>query len=310
MVIVGSAKAQLYTKVDAHALAASPEDEKSAKALAKYLAKPCKTDKEKARVIFRWVADRISYDADALFSGKIPDQAPDVVLSRRTAVCEGYANLFLDLASRIGLKAVKVRGWAKGIDYDTRRPPNHAWNAFEAERAWHLVDATWGAGSIGGEKKFVKRFAPCYFCVPGEQLGFSHLPTDVRWQLRKKPLTPSDFDRQPKVDQTLWEMGVTADRLAGEKDIVQALRTPAEDLTFVKGPLAATLRKGKEYNFEFHCKDFAQMAIVADGVATYLQKDDDAFRITYEPNTEKIVIAGKVQPDDTKFQVVLVYSCR
>src|SRR3972149_859237 len=40
---------------DCHALTAPPEAEKSVDELAKYLTKPAKNDREKVRLIFRWI---------------------------------------------------------------------------------------------------------------------------------------------------------------------------------------------------------------------------------------------------------------
>ena len=43
--------------------------------LADYLARPCKTDRDKARAAYRWITDRIAYDAEAFFTGKRGDNS-------------------------------------------------------------------------------------------------------------------------------------------------------------------------------------------------------------------------------------------
>src|SRR5262249_29933569 len=45
--------------IDKHALAATADDEASLDQLAQYLARPCKSDRDKARAIYRWITDRI-----------------------------------------------------------------------------------------------------------------------------------------------------------------------------------------------------------------------------------------------------------
>ena len=62
-----------YAALDEHALKAPPEAEKSVEALARYLVEPAKNDREKARVIFRWITDRIRYDTESFFKGKVTD---------------------------------------------------------------------------------------------------------------------------------------------------------------------------------------------------------------------------------------------
>ncbi|MCS7045368.1 MAG: transglutaminase-like domain-containing protein, partial [Gemmataceae bacterium] len=56
--------AKPYKAIDQHALKAPPEAEASLDSLAEYLAKPCKTDRDKARAIYRWITDRIAYDVE------------------------------------------------------------------------------------------------------------------------------------------------------------------------------------------------------------------------------------------------------
>src|SRR5580704_9177499 len=77
--------ANRYEAIDQHALKAGPDDESSVASLAAYLKSVCKTDKEKARAIFRWITDRVRYDADAFFSGKPSDTIPEAVLKSRKA---------------------------------------------------------------------------------------------------------------------------------------------------------------------------------------------------------------------------------
>src|SRR5262245_52808126 len=87
--------AKRYEAIDAHALKATAQDEASLPKLAAYLARPCKTDRDKARAIYRWVTDRIAYDIEALLAGKVPDQSALAVLKTRKGVYLGYCNLFL-----------------------------------------------------------------------------------------------------------------------------------------------------------------------------------------------------------------------
>ena len=59
-----------------------------------------------------------------------------------------------------GVEAV-VRGHAKGFGYPAGQPlaapPDHAWNAVRLGGAWHLLDATWGAGTIDAHTRAFRR---------------------------------------------------------------------------------------------------------------------------------------------------------
>ena len=77
------------------------------------------------------------------------------MLKDRKSTCDGYTNLFDDLAREMGLESSRIVGYAKGFDYTPGKPlakPNHSWNAVKLEGKWNLIDATWGAGSVEGNR--------------------------------------------------------------------------------------------------------------------------------------------------------------
>src|SRR5688572_2436659 len=57
-----------YPGLDRHALRATKEDEQSVASLANYLTRTARSDEQKARAIYRWVTDRISYNAEGYFA--------------------------------------------------------------------------------------------------------------------------------------------------------------------------------------------------------------------------------------------------
>jgi len=74
-------------------------------------------DDEKVRAIYNWITSNIAYDTDSYFRG-IPGANGAVgVFSSGKSVCEGYSNLFLELAAGLDLEAVKIHGYAKGYGY-------------------------------------------------------------------------------------------------------------------------------------------------------------------------------------------------
>jgi hypothetical protein len=258
-----------YAAIDRHALRAPKEDEKSVESLARYLIKPAKTDAQKARAIYRWVADRIAYNVEGLRSGKLGDNSTAGVLKNRRAVCDGFANLFLDLCKEAGVEAAKVGGLAKGIDFQEGKPPksgNHAWNAVKVAGKWALVDATWGAGGIQG-KKFVKQFKAYYFLPPPDQLIFSHFPKDPKWQLLTKAISEKEFREQPRPDIYLFLMGATAPAIRkamkeeGFRELVKVFPPPGEPVTLRTAPLQRHLKEGTRYRFRIESSYFGAVAV-------------------------------------------------
>lgn len=223
----GDAEADLY------ALAAPPEVEGSVDELARYLTgkgSPAQTEREKARALFRWITHRVAYaSADA------GEGSPAEVLSRRRAVCFGYAGLFEALCAAAGLRCVVVEGFGKGRSYTvgdpTSGPPNHAWNAVWAEGRWNLVDCTWGAGRTEEGGRFVRRFDPFYFFTPPERFAGDHFPKDPRWQLLDPPISRETFEALPHVQSTFYALG-----LAWEGKAPAHLQTPGEAVVSVRVP--------------------------------------------------------------------------
>jgi transglutaminase/protease-like cytokinesis protein 3 len=197
--------------IDAYALATPSAEEASPGSLVRYLSQPARDDTEKARAIFRWVADRISYDVDAYFSNRLATMNADEVLRLRRSICDGYATLFEKLARQAGLEVVTIKGYAKAYGHTpgTRfERPNHAWNAIKINGRWRLVDTTWGAGYVSNGK-YVKRLTETFFLAPPEQLMFSHFPLDDAWQLQSTPhLSKAEFEAMPNMEPAFFHLGI------------------------------------------------------------------------------------------------------
>ena len=202
-----------YRAIDSRALAAPASAGTSFTALASYLTQTCRTDGEKARAIFRWITQNIEYDVQSFFAGGAMSGGAGEALRSRRGVCEGYAGLFLELAKASGLKAVRISGFAKGYGYSPGEPqgkePNHSWNAVSIDGRWRLLDCTWGAGSIGEDRKFHRSFDPHYFFTPPEQFIYDHFPEAGEWQLLDHPRSREEFERTVHVKSDLFNLGLT-----------------------------------------------------------------------------------------------------
>jgi hypothetical protein len=287
--------------LDLHALQAPKEMEQSIAGLAEYLASGAKNDRDKARLIYRWITDRIAYDVEGFLSGKIGDNGAANVLKTRKAVCEGSANLFLALGQAAGLEVVKVHGFAKGVGYQPGQKitkSNHAWNAVKIDGQWRLVDATWGAGSVG-DKKFLKRYRDYYFLTPPEQLIFSHLPDNGHWQLLEPPVPPSEFEHWPKINDELFALGISAKDVRaklqepGFRDLVDPSRVAGPKVTIRAAPLDRYLKAGRKYKFQIDAEGFQEMVVFIGGKNIPLARRGNVFEGELPAGKGDIRVSGR-----------------
>jgi len=190
-------EASVYSAIDEHALHAPAEAESSCEDLAEHLAAPARGDEERARAIYRWMAANVDYDVDGTATAR-RDRTPEEVLAERKGVCSEYSALFSRLCALSGLEAVVIRGSGKGYGYtvgsEVSDRSNHAWNGVKIDGDWRLVDSTWGAGYLDPQEGFVRRFEEFYFFTPPEELVWTHLPEDPKWQLLANPVSKEEFE--------------------------------------------------------------------------------------------------------------------
>ena len=181
--------------------------------LAELLAPEATTDTEKARMIYAWITQHVSYDVaafiDAIENDRYPDVDAERVLRDRTTICSGYSNLYQALAEAMNLQSVIVVGYAKGATpEDTRfQDVNHAWNAVQLEDGWYLLDTTWGAGTVK-ERQFQAHYQPYYFATPPAELINHHFPQDKGWQLLPQTYTRASFDNSPNISARFHNLGL------------------------------------------------------------------------------------------------------
>ncbi len=197
-----------FDAIDAHARAAPSAACTSTTSLAGYLTAPARSDREKARALFTWMALNINYDVSRF--GQAPD--PSAVLAERRAVCAGYAALFEALAEAAELEAEIIHGHAKGTGPQAAISADglltHDWNAVKIDGRWALLDCTWGAGRLNERMQFVKRFTDHYFLTPPELFIYDHLALEDRWQLLQRPVTKSEFLARAWVQSAFFEHGL------------------------------------------------------------------------------------------------------
>lgn len=224
-----------FDRVDAHALACPVSSEQSLDRLVAYLCPPSYSERDKARSLFRWIADRIAYDAEGLRQNKMGDQSPQGVLKDRKAVCAGYSRLYEALGKKAGLQVESLTGDSKFNDQlPIKLPPGvsgHAWNAVWIRGRWMLCDPTWAAGKVDDKFQFQKGFDDFWFCTPPDQFVYTHWPKESHWQLLSQAWTRQRFDEVPLLRGEFFRLGLRA-----SIDTVQPLRVTGEKVLRWQAP--------------------------------------------------------------------------
>ncbi|MXN90447.1 hypothetical protein GR160_04340 [Flavobacterium sp. Sd200] len=214
--ITGIVNAQDFTTVD-NTVKAYPKFTDIDKLTAQ-INKDFKKDGQKARALFTWIALNIKYDLAAygvneqpvVFSysseaekiqkqKKFKEDLAVKTIRTKKGVCEGYSTLYLVAAEKLGLETVMIPGTSKSHQMHIGKAPgrsDHTWNAVKINGEWKLLDTTWGAGVVTGEKPaFNFKFNDGYFFTEPDKFFLNHYPDDEKWLLTKK--TANDFANLP-----------------------------------------------------------------------------------------------------------------
>jgi hypothetical protein len=303
--------------IDRHALETSPSVEADVEALGRHLGAAGRSDRDRARAIFRWISDRIAYDAEAFQAKRRTDPRPAAVLKSRKAVCEGYAQLFDALCSAANVRSVKITGYAKGTSFVPHQSFKqdrftHAWNAVNLEGVWRPLDVTWGAGFVN-EGKFVKSFNDYFFLVPKDQMSLTHFPAEAQWQ---DPAVNSDeFQNWPKPNFRLFQLGFRGSdvrskfQVSADAKFVDTPMVPGPRIRVLEAPLEGRLRAGASYRVRIRAPGFIDMVIIngKDSKWQRLDHKGDVFEGTISGKPGDLKVSGLLPNDKTRYFAALRY---
>lgn len=283
--------------------------------LSRTLTNGASTDSARAARLYEWVARNISYDVKGFLAGRIGDGAAEDVYRKRLAVCAGYVALFERLAREAGLETMPILGYAKGFTYRdgvSTKTPNHSWLALRVSGQWRLVDPTWASGHVDGSK-FVPRFTWDYFLVDPNALILSHFPEENEWQLLKKPLRRSDFQRMPLVPRTVVNAGFDP-AMIRTIALADGLRSfprvgPRENVRIIHAPLNGTLPRESRVSIDVNWPGGADVAVVSGGVWRHLAREGDRFRGEAIAAENSVLLVGR-SDKSKEFETLLQYDVR
>jgi hypothetical protein len=302
---------------------AEAEDHRSARqiadsaeiaALAHTLVRAHASDSARAAALYQWVAQNIRYDAREFFRGGKSHEQAEAVYRNRLAFCGGFVSIYERLAREIGLTAVPIIGYAKGIDYRfgrSTKKPNHAWLAMHIAGAWRLIDPTWGAGVIIG-RTFEPRFTWDFFLVAPDELILSHFPDEAEWQLLDTSLDRRDFERMHAVPRALFDVGFDPDDVRrtalrpGVKDF-PLIGTLGSHVRVVRAPIAGTLATAAPISVEVIWPGAFDVALVTNGEWTKLSRTGDRFSGQVAAAGSSVSLVGRATGGPTPYLTLLHY---
>jgi hypothetical protein len=182
-----------YAAIDKKAIKIPDTITTTTTGIANFINTNFKTDKEKARAIFIWIASNIEYDVANMFAINFYATKEDKIekaLKTKKGICENYATLFNEIATGCSIKSFVIEGYTKQNGFADYIP--HAWCAAYVDSAWYMFDPTWGSGYMNAGK-FYKKINNAYFKTLPATLIKSHIPFDYLWQFLNYPITNQEF---------------------------------------------------------------------------------------------------------------------
>jgi hypothetical protein len=173
---------------------------RSTEDIAKYIRSRFVADGDRLRAAYSWVAQNVTYDVSKMHTGityKHESEVVDLVLKTRKTVCFGYVVTFKDIAERLGIRVVVVKGYTKQNGRIDAIP--HAWCAVMSGGKWRLIDPTWSSGYLSSGV-FHQRFNDKWYLVHPDRIIQSHIPFDPVWQFSYFPINGDEFAAGVRAD--------------------------------------------------------------------------------------------------------------
>ena len=142
------------------------EEQISAKKIVDKIIKSSMSDFSKALAIHDWLTFNVDYDRT------YSSYSVASTLSKRVAVCEGYARTFKMMAELAGLEVEMITGTANG--------QSHAWNQVKINGTWYNVDVTWDDPTSSDKKASDHTHNNYnYFLISDSTLKKDHVPSSA-----------------------------------------------------------------------------------------------------------------------------------
>lgn len=294
--------------------------------LAQEITAGCNNDYEKLKAIYLWICSHIEYDTSYTI------RTADECLKKQKGVCQGYCDLFYQLAKSIGIRVEIIEGKSKdetGFIY----PNGHGW-LFGYTRPNHgiLMDPTWGAGSVNGDKFIRSENSLLWFNVKPEWMILSHFPDKKEYQLIEKTSNIKEFTSSMPFNSLWLEYGMDiakiTERAKQNMLYLPQIYTQGEGIIELSDiPLSVDLRIGVQYPFRIKMNADWEFAIMNGDVISksdewksegngvysidFMPREKESLRISIFNKTKNvwhtIVKYNIKEPDAMAWQMVARY---
>ena len=288
-----------FQEVDRYARNA-PKNVQSIDELVSYFSSIQAKPIEKARMIYVWLTDNISYDSKAYNLKNIGDNSSSTVFKTKKAVCVGFANLYTDLGEKLGLEIETISGVAKGYEFeenvsdDLEESINHAWNAIRIDGEWRVFDATWGEGygmsNKKGKLESTKKFDETWFNVNPVNTLFTHFPEDMNKQYINNPIRFESFLTLPYLLPSAFNSGwlnpeeILTKQKENKKIDLPEFFSSLNDLK-LSAPKDRILKKGKPNEFIIESKEIDKVYVLINE-EEFIFFDQKGSKFQYVLNTK------------------------
>lgn len=277
------------------------------------ITKGCYTSYEKAKAIYVWLADNISYDT----SYSIHDA--DTAWKKKRGVCQAYCELFYRIGVACGLDVRIVTGHGRGRASIGRVLEDHCWivvnrssvmlqqafpeaiiyekgqecilNDFVATkgltaRTAIMIEPTWGAGVVEDGRFIKSNHDMSWFDVDPCWMIFTHYPKNPTDQLLGEySFSPSDYKQLPYLHPSYAEYGFDAKDLlsyfihTGSSDFPKIYPSFGKYVEFIDIPVSSVLRKGTICEFSLVKKSDCSL-VLSIGNDFYQESDTFVWQIS------------------------------
>lgn len=128
------------------------------------LTKGCSNLREKVLVIHDFVAKHLYYDFDSLLSAESTNRTIEQIVHYRRCVCQGFADLTLELLKSIEIQAENIlcyaiqdifeSGWSSVFNRTSEL--NHVITRVKLENRWLFMDVTWDSTNRFENNVYIK----------------------------------------------------------------------------------------------------------------------------------------------------------
>ena len=245
--------------------------------------------------------------------------AAEAVLRNRVGVCQGYSNLFNELAKLAGLESAVVTGYAKGISYtpgERFSQTNHAWNAVRVDGEWKLLDVTWAAGygkGVNGRLVTVMQFEDYWFNTCPEEFIFTHFPEDESFQFNQPRINLARFENMPYASSRYFKLGFNGRHcfpavISGTLNGFPQAYGVRDDIRMLSMPSGSIIPAGSNIKVRIQSDSAVKIAFRNSGRISNMTREGNEFSAVIRTTPGPLCLMANFGGDGGTYETFLEYE--